>query len=97
MEMNAGLWQILTPVISYVGTAVLKAIWAKLGGGTAIPSWLKPVIAGLLGTATGLFVGNPDTMAMDAAIGFGLGGGAPAINEIKQRVFPTTTAGIGNG
>jgi hypothetical protein len=96
---NESMWKLATPVISYIGTAILKAIYAKLGGGGSIPAWLKPIIAGLLGTATGLLTGDPSMAAANAAEGFALGGGAPMVYEIKERLLPkqeTKTADLGN-
>jgi hypothetical protein len=98
--MDETMWKIATPVISYIGTAILKAIWSKLGGGGAIPAWLKPIIAGLLGTATGLLTGDPAMAAQNAAEGFALGGGAPMVYEVKERLLPAPqkgTADLGNG
>ncbi len=93
-------WKLATPFISYIGTALLKAIYAKIGGGGSIPGWLKPILAGFFGTATGLLTGDPATAMSNAAEGFALGGGAPLVYEVKERILPapeTKTSDLGNG
>ena len=85
---NETMWKLATPVISYIGTAVVKMLFGAMNG--KIPSWLKPIIAGLLGTASTIVTGVPPVEA------FALGGGAPLVNEVVGKVTGKT-ADLGNG
>lgn len=82
---NEMVWKLATPVVSYVGTAIIKAIFGAIGKG--IPAWLKPIIAGLLGTAQTVVSGVPPVE------GFILGGGAPMVNEVVAKVTGKSSTG----
>lgn len=84
--MDETMWKVATPVISYVGTALIKWLFSALD--TKIPGWIKPIIAGLLGTASTVVTGVPPVE------GFVLGGGAPMIYESINRA--TTKPAEGN-
>lgn len=84
LMQNEMVWKLATPVISYIGTALVKALFGMMGG--KIPSWLKPIIAGLLGTAQTVVTGVPPVE------GFVLGGGAPMVNEAMNRITRKTEA-----
>lgn len=81
------VWKIATPFIAAGLTGAIKQLVAEYG--KKIPSWLKPIIAAVIGAATGLVTGDPSALASSAAEGFALGGGAPMVREIKEKIKPS--------
>ena len=85
LGIPAVVWQIATPFIGAMVTAVAKDLVQRYGG--CIPAWLKPIIAAVSGSLLGVVTGDA-SMAQDAAVGFALGGGAPMVREVKERLMP---------
>lgn len=89
------LVKIAIPFVSAAAVGAVKYLLAQYG--SQIPSWLKPVLAAMVGAAAGALTGDPSALAEAAAEGAALGGGAPMVREtftaIRDKAAGFTPAG----
>ena len=80
------LIKIAIPFISAAAVGIAKSVLATYGH--SIPSWLKPILAAVIGAVAGGIGGDPSALAQSVAEGAALGSGAPGVREVARKFFP---------